>query len=189
MEVVGEAADGEDACRLAAERAPDVAVLDISMPVLGGAQAAERIVRERPGVRVLALTVHEDHGYLQQLLQAGASGYVLKRAAAADLIRAIRTVAHGGTFVDPDLAGKVLGGLLGRASRGGSDSGEALSQREEEVLRLIARGFKYREIAERLDVSLKTVETHKARALEKLGLVGRAGIVAYAIRAGWLTEG
>jgi DNA-binding NarL/FixJ family response regulator len=189
MEVVGEAADGEDACRLAAEQAPDVAVLDISMPGLGGAQAAERIVRERPGVRVLALTVHEDRGYLQQLLRAGGSGYVLKRAAAADLIHAIRTVAHGGTFVDPDLAGEVLVGLLGRAPRGGPDPGEALSRREEEVLRLIAQGFKYREIAERLDVSLKTVETHKARALEKLGLVGRAGIVAYAIRAGWLSEG
>jgi DNA-binding NarL/FixJ family response regulator len=189
MEVIGEAADGEDACRLASELAPDVAVLDVSMPRLGGAPAAERMTRERPGVRVLALTVHEDRGYLQQLLQAGASGYLLKRAAAADLIHAIRTVAGGGTFLDPHLAGKVLGGLLGRASGGDSDPSGSLSQREEEVLRLIARGFKYREIAERLEVSLKTVETHKARALEKLGLESRADIVGYAIRRGWLSEG
>jgi DNA-binding NarL/FixJ family response regulator len=181
MEVVGEAADGEAACRLARELRPDVAVLDISMPVMGGAQAAARIRREGPEVKVLALTVHEDRGYLQQLLQAGASGYLLKRAAADDLIHAIRTVARGGTFLDPSLAGKVLGGLAGRPTQGGE-----LSDREEEVLRLIARGFTNREIAARLEVSVKTVETHKARAMEKLGLEGRAGIVAHAIGRGWM---
>ena len=184
MEVVAEAAEGEAACRLAAELAPDVAVLDVSMPLLGGAQATERIVRDRPGTRVLALTVHEDRGYLQQLMQAGASGYLLKRAAADDLIHAIRTVARGGTFLDPSLAGKVLGGLAGRPAQGGE-----LSDREEEGLRLIARGHTNREIAARLDVSVKTVETHKARAMEKLGVDGRSGIVAYAIRAGWMAEG
>ena len=118
---------------------------------------------------MLALTVHEDRGYLQQLLQAGASGYLLKRAAADDLIHAIRTVARGGTYLDPSLAGKVLGGLVGRPAAGPAP-GDALSDREEEVLRLIARGFTNREIAARLDVSVKTVETHKARAMEKLGL-------------------
>ena len=184
MEVVGEAADGEAACRLAAELGPDVAVLDVSMPLLGGASATERIVRGRPETRVVALTVHEDRGYLQQLLQAGASGYVLKRAAADDLIHAIRTVARGGTFLDPSLAGKVLGGLAGRPAQGGE-----LSDREEEVLRLIARGHTNREIAARLDVSVKTVETHKSRAMEKLGLDSRAAIVAYAIRRGWLSGG
>jgi DNA-binding NarL/FixJ family response regulator len=184
MEVVAEAADGESACRLTAELGPDVAVLDVSMPILGGARATARIARDRPGTKVVALTVHEDRGYLQQLLQAGAAGYVLKRAAADDLIHAIRTVARGGTFLDPSLAGKVLGGLAGRPAYGG-----ALSDREEEVLRLIARGFTSREIAAQLEVSVKTVETHKARAMEKLSLESRAGIVAHAIQAGWMTGG
>lgn len=189
MEVVGDAADGEAACLLAAELAPDVAVMDLSMPRLGGAQATERIVRERPGVKVLALTVHEDRGYLQQLMQAGASGYLLKRAAAEDLIHAIRTVARGGTYLDPNLAGKVLSGLAGRSAQAGTRPGAALSDREEEVLRLIARGFTNRQIAAQLDVSVKTVETHKARAMEKLSVEGRSGIVEHAIREGWMSGG
>jgi DNA-binding NarL/FixJ family response regulator len=189
MEVVGEAADGEAACLRAAELAPEVVVMDVSMPGIGGARATERIKRDRPETRVLALTVHEDRGYLQHLLQAGASGYLLKRAAADDLIHAIRTVARGGTYLDPSLAGKVLGGLMGRPTQTGGAPGESLSDREEEVLRLIARGFTNREIGGQLDVSVKTVETHKARAMEKLGLDSRAGIVAYAIRRGWLSEG
>jgi DNA-binding NarL/FixJ family response regulator len=187
MEVVGEAADGEAACRQATELGPDVVVMDVSMPALGGAPATERIRRDRPEVRVLALTVHEDRSYLQQLLQAGASGYLLKRAAADDLIHAIRTVARGGSYLDPGLTGKVLGGLAGRPPRADSPPGDALSDREEEVLQLIARGHTNREIATRLDVSVKTVETHKARAMEKLGLDSRAAIVAYAIRWGWLS--
>ena len=186
MEVVAEAGDGEAACRLAAEAGPDVAVMDVSMPRLGGAQATARIVRERPEVKVLALTVHEDRGYLQQLIQAGASGYLLKRAAAEDLILAIRTVARGGTYLDPNLAGKVLGDLVGRSDQAGSRPGAALSDREEEVMRLIARGYTNRQIAAQLDVSVKTVETHKARAMEKLGVDSRAGIVAHAIQAGWM---
>lgn len=185
MEVVAEAADGEAACRHAAEFRPDVVVMDVSMPVMGGVAATERIRREQSATRVLALTVHEDRSYLQRLLQAGVSGYVLKRAAADDLIHAIRTVARGGTYLDPGLTGKVLDGLVGRASHAGS-AGGALTDREEEVLRLIARGHTNREIAERLDVSVKTVETHKARAMEKLELESRADIVAHAIRSGWL---
>jgi DNA-binding NarL/FixJ family response regulator len=122
-------------------------------------------------------------------MAAGASGYLLKRAAADDLIHAIRTVARGGTYLDPALAGKVLGGLMGRSAPAGSSQGAALSDREEEVLRLIARGFTNREIAAQLDVSVKTVETHKARAMEKLDIDSRAGIVAHAIRVGWLSGG
>jgi DNA-binding NarL/FixJ family response regulator len=189
MEVVGEAADGEAACRQAVELGPEVVVMDVSMPVQGGARATERIKRDRPEIRVLALTVHEDRGYLQQLLQAGASGYLLKRAVAEDLIHAIRTVARGGTYLDPSLTGKVLGGLMGRPARPGSPPGDTLSDREEEVLRLIARGHTNREIAAQLDVSVKTVETHKARAMEKLGLDSRADIVGHAIWRGWLSEG
>lgn len=189
MEVVAEAADGEAAWRQAVELDPDVVVMDVSMPVLGGASATERIHRDRPGVRVLALTVHEDRSYLQQLLQAGASGYLLKRAAADELIHAIRAVARGGTYLDPGLTGKVLDGLVGRPSPPGSAPDAQPSEREEEILRLIARGYTNREIAEQLDVSIKTVETHKARAMEKLALDSRAGIVGYAIRRGWLSEG
>jgi DNA-binding NarL/FixJ family response regulator len=189
MEVIAEAADGEAACRLAAELDPDVVVLDISMPRLGGAQATERIVGRRAETRVLALTVHEDRGYLQQLMQAGASGYLLKRAAADDLIHAIRTVASGGTYLDSRLAARVVSSLVGRSARAGAPGGEGLSDREEEVLRLIARGFTNREIAARLDVSVKTVETHKARAMEKLGVDSRAGLVAFAIRSGWMEGG
>lgn len=189
MEVVGEAADGEAACRAVVEMGPDVTVMDVSMPVLGGAAATERILCDRPTTRVLALTVHEDRGYLQQLLQAGASGYLLKRAAADDLIHAIRTVARGGTYLDPTLTGQVIGGLIGRTSPSDAGSGGTLSDREEEVLRLIARGFTNREIASQLDVSVKTIETHKARAMEKLGVDSRAGIVAHAVREGWLSGG
>jgi DNA-binding NarL/FixJ family response regulator len=186
MEVIGEAADGSVACQKATELAPDVVIMDLSMPVLGGAPATERIKQDRPEVRVLALTVHEDRSYLQQLLQAGASGYLRKRAAADDLIHAIRAVARGGTFIDPGLTGQMLGGLIGKPPQTGSPARDALSDREEEVLRLIARGYTNREIAAQLDVSVKTVETHKARAMEKLGINSRAGIVAYAIRGGWL---
>jgi DNA-binding NarL/FixJ family response regulator len=189
MEVVGEAAEGEEAYRGAIELTPDVVVMDVTMPGMGGARATARITRDRPATRVLALTVHEDRGYLQQLLQAGASGYLLKRAAADELIHAIRAVARGGTYLDPGLTGKVLSGLVRRPSQEGTEADGSLSYREEEVLRLVSRGFTNREIATQLDVSLKTVETHKARAMEKLGLESRAHIVGYAIQRGWLTDG
>ncbi|WP_422932092.1 response regulator transcription factor [Singulisphaera sp. PoT] len=188
MEVVGEAADGEEACRLAAELSPDVAILDVSMPRLGGARAAERIKAERPDVKVLALTVHEDRVYLQQLLEAGATGYLLKRAAAEDLIHAIRTVARGGRYLDPALMGKVLEGLVGSPGAKAATEPLPLSDREQEVLRMIARGFTNREIAAQLDLSTKTIETHKARAMEKLGIDSRVDIVTHAIKVGWLSE-
>lgn len=184
MEVVGEAADGEAACRLAFELRPDVTIMDVSMPLLNGAAATARIMRDRPEAKVLALTVHEDRGYLQQLLEAGASGYLLKRAAADDLIQAVRTVARGGIYLDPNLAGKLVGRLARQPSQG-----DQPSEREEEVLRLIARGFTNREIAAHLDVSVKTIETHKARFMQKLGLESRAAIVAYAIGRGWMADG
>lgn len=188
MEVVGEAADGEAACRQTAELRPDVVVMDVTMPGIGGAMATRTITRDHPEIKILALTVHEDRGYLEQLLRAGASGYVLKRAVADELVRAIQTVAGGGTYVDPRLIDKVLGGLMKRPAQAGSIASVALSDREEEVLRLIARGFTNREIAAQLDISIKTVETHKARAMEKLGVRHRSGIVEYAIGRGWLAD-
>ncbi len=187
MRVVGEARDGGEACRVAGELLPDVLVMDVSMPVLDGAEATERVRREAPGVRVLALTMHEDRGHLARLLQAGASGYVLKRAAAAELVRAIEAVAAGGTYVDPLLAGSVLTGAA--RTRAGTAPREALSEREEEVLRRIAWGASNKEIATELGISTKTVETYKARITDKLGLRSRTEMVRYAVQQGWLTEG
>lgn len=187
MEVVGEARDGAEACRRALELRPDVVVMDVSMPVLDGAEATERIRRDCPGVRVLALTMHEDRGHLTRLLQAGASGYLPKRAAADELVRAIQVVAGGGTYVDPQLAGTLLGGAA-EPARGHGD-GQRLSEREEDVLRRIAWGASNKEIAAELRISVKTVETYKARIADKLGLKTRTDIVRYAVRQGWMGDG
>src|SRR6476661_901406 len=131
MAVVGEAADGRLACERVAALGPDVAVLDVSMPGLTGCQATERLRRECPLVKVLALTVHEDKGYIRQLLAAGAAGYMLKRAAPEELIHAIRVVAAGGVYLDPNMAGEVVGGFVRRDPAGGAPTaGAALSERE-----------------------------------------------------------
>jgi DNA-binding NarL/FixJ family response regulator len=186
MLVVGEARDGLEAVSRARELRPDVVVMDVSMPGLDGAGAAERITRECPEVRVLALTMHEDRGHLTRLLDAGAAGYVLKRAAADELVRAIHTVASGGTYVDPVLAGTVL---RGRAQPFRADpAAHPLSDREEEVLRRVAWGESNKEIAGRLGISTKTVETYKARITEKLDLRSRTDMVRYALHRGWLSE-
>jgi len=187
MCVVGEARDGAEACRKAAELRPDVVVMDVSMPQLDGAQATERIRRDTPGVKVLALTMHEDRGHLTRLLQAGASGYLPKRAAAEELVRAIQVVAGGGTYVDPQLAGTLLGGAA-EPPRGAADA-HGLSDREADVLRRIAWGASNKEIANELGISVKTVETYKARIGDKLGLRTRTDIVRYAVRQGWMGEG
>jgi DNA-binding NarL/FixJ family response regulator len=186
MEVVGEAADGREALRLARELQPDVAVMDISMPGLDGLQATRGLQETCPQVKVLVLTRHADYGFLTEMLRAGAKGYVLKQSPASDLIDAVRAVAAGNSYLDPAVAGKVVGGYAGRRPEGGAEPKEGLSEREEEVLRLIARGYSNKEIAARLDISVKTVEAHKANAMRKLGLAGRSDIVDYAIFRGWM---
>ena len=186
MEVSGEAGDGRTACQEVQELQPDVVVMDVSMPQMNGAQATAQLKQVCPSVKVLALTVHEDKGYLRLLLEAGASGYMLKRAAAEELIHAIRMVAAGGVYLDPVLAGKVVGSFVRVPVRESVPEGGDLSDREAEVVRLIAAGYSNKEIASRLGLSVKTVETYKARSMEKLGLASRADLVRYALQRGWL---
>ena len=188
MRVVGEAGDGKEALEKARELKPDVVVMDLSMPELNGLQATERLKAERSQVKVLALTVHEDASYLLQLCKAGAAGYVLKRSAGDDLIRAIRAVAAGGLHFDPALASKALAGRVGDApGKGGLPTGD-LSEREKEVLILLAWGYSNKEIAGDLRLSIKTVETYRVRIGGKLGLRSRTEMVQYALRQGWLNE-
>jgi two-component system response regulator NreC len=189
MEVVAQASDGMEAVRLAKETQPDIAVLDISMPTMSGADATERIRESCPRTRVVALTRHADQGYVRRLLQAGADGYVLKKSAADTLITAIRMVSQGGTYVEPVLAGTLLQRAFGNTrATTATAQGEVLSEREEEVVRAIAWGRSNKEIAGDLGLSIKTVESYKAAALEKLGLRSRADIVRFAMGRGWLTE-
>ena len=188
MRVVGEASNGKEALQQARELTPDVVVMDLSMPELNGLQATERLKAERPEIKVVALTVHEDTSYLLQLCKAGAAGYVLKRSAGDDLIRAIRAVAAGGLHFDPTVASKALTGRL-RESPGKAGLQPAdLSEREKEVLILLAWGYSNKEIAGDLGLSVKTVETYRVRISEKLDLRSRAEIVQYALRQGWLNE-
>ena len=188
MLVVGEAEDGEAAWSVAIRLKPDVLVIDLSMPGIGGAESPERVRRDCPAVKVLALTVHEERLYLTQLLRAGATGYVLKRAAAADLVRAVRIVASGGTYIDPAVAGTLVEGSLDSGSSAEETPHDSLSDREREVLICIAQGYSNKEIAASMGLSVKTVETYKSRMAEKLGLRTRVEIVRYAVSQGWLSH-
>ena len=188
MEVIGQAHDGESACRAAYELQPDLIVMDISMPGMNGAQATEQIKRNCQQIKVLALSVHEDTSYLRKLLEANASGYVLKRSAADTLIQAIRIVATGGVYLDPALAGKVVDSFVSKQPPVNTTFVAALSERETDVVRLTALGYSNKEIATQLNLSVKTVETYKARAMEKLRLNSRVGLVRYAMQQGWLQE-
>jgi two-component system response regulator NreC len=189
MEVVGEAADGNAAVAQALALSPDVVILDVSMPALNGLKATEQIRSQCPTAVVLALTRHSSDGYLHQLLRAGAAGYVLKQSRSATLLHAIRAVAAGGTYLDPTVAARAIARQHRPAPATGvgvADPG--LSEREEEVLRLAAWGHTNKDIAARLDLSVKTIETHKANATQKLGLRHRIDIVRYALWQGWLKE-
>ena len=186
MEVVGFAGDGSEAVTMAQELLPDVLVMDISMPKLNGLKATEKLNEVCPQVKVLTLSRHADDGYLRELLAAGACAYVLKQSAPSELIHAIRAVAAGGKYIDPKLTAKVVDSYGDRMSRG--EAKGILSDRESEVLRLIALGYSNKEIAARLSLSVKTIEVHKANAMRKLNLTGRIDLVRYAIFQGWLQD-
>jgi len=187
MEVVADAEDGRTAIELAQKLQPDVALMDISMPGLNGLKATAKLKECCPEVHVLALTRHKDDGYLQQMLKAGASGYVLKQSPPVELLHAIRAVANGGKYLDPALAGKVMGRYSGRSSVI-KEGGTEMSDREIEVLRMVAWGHSNKEIASHLDLSVKTIEVHKANAMKKLGMASRIDIVRYAVLQGWLQD-
>ena len=188
MEVVAEAADGIEALEKARKVSPDVVVMDIGMPRMDGAQATKFLKREMPQVKVLALTVQEDIGYLSQMLKANANGYVLKRVAAEELINAIRTVAAGGHYLDPELTTRFVANHFEPQPVAAEETHPPLSRREQDVMRLIAWGYTNKEIAATLKISVKTVETYKARLMVKLDLRSRVDIVRYALRHGWLDE-
>ncbi len=185
FEVIGQAANGREVVRQVIELRPDLLILDISMPGLNGLQVAERLRKDCPDCRILALTVHEDRGYLRQLLAYGVAGYLLKRSAAEDLIRALTSMASGGLYLDPAIAGLAVS--VNAASETGAVASAAdLSQREEDVIRLTASGHSNKSVATVLGVSVKSIETYKARAMEKLGIHSRVDLVRHAVSKGWL---
>lgn len=186
MVVVGEAADGASAVRETAVICPDVVVMDVSMPGMNGIDATRELRRRCPDVRVVALTAHEDRGYLQQLVAAGAVGFVLKRAATEDLVRALRDAAAGKTYLDPSVAAQTA---AEPARLDGEPTGDALDPRELDVLRLVAQGLLNKEIAARLQLEVAAVEASKLAAMAKLGLKTRAGVVRHALQRGWVTTG
>jgi two-component system, NarL family, response regulator NreC len=189
MEVVSEAPDGEKAVQTARESRPDVALLDLTMPRVGGMKALQEMARHCGEVRVLVLTMHDDPAYLRSALAAGASGYLLKRAVDAELIAAIRAVHRGGVFVDPRLANILVQDVLekGGGKRGPKRPANILSRRELEVLGLVARGYTSAQIAKQIFVGVKTIETYRSRFAEKLGLRNRSDVIRFAVQMGLLT--
>ncbi|MGI9034749.1 MAG: response regulator transcription factor [Pyrinomonadaceae bacterium] len=188
MQVIGEAGDGEIAIKLAQQLKPDVVVMDVSMPHLNGLKATGRIKSVCPQVKILTLTRHTNDGYLQQLIQAGADGYVLKQSAPTELIGAIRTVGAGSSYLDPALTKKVMNGYVSRSAQQRGESKVGMTAREADVLRLIAWGYSNKEIGGRMKLSVKTIEAHKANAMRKMEMRSRIDIVRYAILQGWLQD-
>lgn len=183
LDILGEAADGVGALHLIREKKPDIGILDISMPKLNGIALARRIADEIPSVRVIMLTLHEDRAFLKQALDAGVRGYMLKRSAAENLIPAIRAVVVGGLFVDPAIVDRVFDSNPARRTVSSSFD---LTDREAEALKLTALGFTNKEISQKLDIGVKSIETYKARGMQKLDLRTRSELVRYASVQGWL---
>lgn len=185
IEVLGEAADGKEAIDRTVELHPDVVLMDIAMPGLGGLEATLEIRKLCPEVKILVLTQHENKEYVQRFLKAGASGYVLKKAAGTELVSAIRMVRQGGIYLQGPIASSVVGESMGMGqAEAGEGSYDSLSDREKQVLKLLAEGQSNKEIADLLCLSIKTVMAHRANIMEKLGIHNRVELVMYAIRRG-----
>ena len=189
MVCIGEAGDGAATLELTQALQPDVLVLDVSMPELSGVEVAQRLRQLCPRTKILVLTRHKDESYLQQLLSAGVVGYVLKQSVATELLRALQALAQGHTFLDPAITQDVVTAYTRKPVPGQAHTLIQLSERETEILRLVAWGYSNKEIAAQLTISVKTVETHKANAMQKLNLKSRIAIVRYALQQGWLQEG
>lgn len=189
--IVGEAADGEEVVRLVSEQKPDVAIVDISMPKLNGIEATKIIKEQNPGVKVLILTVHENEGYIYQMMRAGASGYVLKNAEKKEIFDAIHTLVSGGQFFSsPSVSKLLIDGFVKRAKDQEREpismlqNRPSLTNRETEILGYIAQSLTSREIADKLELSVRTVNTHRANLMQKLNIHDTAGLVRYAIQNG-----
>ena len=190
MELIAEAIDGQDAVNKAEQNKPDVLLMDITMPGMNGIEALKHVRKVSPGSRVLILTMHDDHAYLRSVLAAGGSGYLVKRAADTELLAAIRTVHQGRSYIDVGLENNQLQAVLDNDEQEALDAGgrslDTLSERERQVLELVALGYTHKEVGEELSVSVKTVETYRSRLSEKLGLRSRAELVKFALDRGLL---
>lgn len=186
MNVVGEALNGLEAIKLVADKKPDIVILDIAMPEMNGIAAARRIFADHPKIKILALSMHSDHHFVTEMLEAGASGYMMKDSAFGELTTAIRTIISGGLFISPHIAVDVLNEFSRRAtpSRLSKHHIIQLSQREKEILQLISEGHSTKEIASKINVSIKTVETHRQHIMQKVGIHNVAALTKYAVREG-----
>lgn len=184
MSVVGEGTNGHDAIRLAHEKRPDVLVLDVAMPELNGMSATRRLSEDLPNLRILGLSMHSDRHFVTGMLSAGAAGYMLKDSAFAELTTAIRTIVAGGLYVSPRIAGNVLQEFCRRSRPARRVTKVELTEREQEILQLIAEGRSTKEIAGKLNVSIKTVETHRQHIMQKVDVHNVASLTKYAIREG-----
>ena len=187
FEVVGEAGDGREVVSLARTQRPDVVVMDLSMPELNGIDATRQIVDENPRIRVLALSMHSTKAFVAEVLRSGGSGFLVKRCTSTEMFTAIRAVAQGKTYISPSVASMVVEGFLGRSAGRESVAFSVLSPREREVLQLLAEGNSTREIANDLNVSVSTVETHRRQIKTKLGIENLADLIKFAIREGLTT--
>jgi RNA polymerase sigma factor (sigma-70 family) len=185
--VVGEAADGREAVELAKAHKPDMILMDISMPGLNGIDATRQVKKELPGVRVVILSMHSSEEHVMQALRAGASGYLLKESAPLELELALQAVGSGETYLSPPISRQVIEGYMQRVADTTQDALATLSARQREILQLVAEGNSSKEIARRLDLSVKTVETHRAQLMDRLQIRDVAGLVRFAIRTGLIS--